>query len=866
MKRLIALILTATFISSLLCIGASASGSYDTVCGEALRSFGFVASSDPSDNISRGEFTDILVKMINGTSLADESVVFDDAPPSHQYYGSLTAAYKIGILSSTTVRPDDTVGYNEAVKMTVVALGYNDYAAVRGGWPAGYLTVANELKLLKNSAASDDGTINRANAYTLLYNALDAPVLDIVSLGSTIRYSASDKTLLLTYHGIAKAEGRLESVFGLSITDTVKDDKNTVVIDGKTYKYTDAWTLEELVGQITEYYYDTDTLKLCFIHSGENKVVTLNANDIYEVTPAGISYYDENDKECRASFSSSARIVYNGAPVARFEKNDFLSAGALINLIDNGADSGFDVAIIKAYTDYVISDIDGGASVIYDLYDSEKTLSLNRDDYEIFSFVNEFDTEMYVSELLKRDVISVLKSKDNNILKAYYVNKEIIGSIDAVEANGGMHYVEINGEKLGATSSFVTNEDVSPGLSGIFVLNKNGEVATVKKLGSDGEHYGFLIGWKKESSFSSRYMLKLLNDDTGIVTAQTAKNMEFDGQKLTDSDTPPFVQGPVYFKTNGSGEVYFFDTLNKSSYEDDNTLSSYYLCNFNTNGDVLTTPATLEYRNVGIFGGKIPVDSETRVLIAPLYPDSADDEDYRVSSMNYFASGQQYSVDLYKRDSESHFADVVFIRPRSAGAGATVPVDIPISVVDSVTNVISEDGEAYTRVYMYTKETYEYLDIPQKVSTQLMSLFDTQKVHTLACGDIIKYVKDDKDCISAIELIYERANDKFAYSSNTNASNMAYIFRVAKGEVYSIDSGNIMVSLGSVPSDLSSMTLESHNARAYTKYIYDSSETKQPLRRASVSDLVSFKTTGKGSDIILYSRYGNTGGVMVIYR
>ncbi|MBQ4631406.1 MAG: hypothetical protein IJB70_10520 [Clostridia bacterium] len=864
MKKIIAFILSISVFCSLITPCMAQADTQSSKSFKVLSDLGIIAGGVESDKMTRGEFADAIIKMINGSSLCDNSVVFEDADINHKYYQSLSAAYKIGVFSSLRVNPDAEVKYNEALKMIVTALGYGDYANIKGGYPLGFASVANEIGINKGVAAGADSVLDRNNALALLYNAINTRILKISSLGDTISYETTDDTVLSLYHGIKRDEGIAESIYGLGITDTTNTQKDSIVIDGKDYLYRDGAKSESLVGKNVEFYYDAESSEILSISETESKVITLLSEDIIDVSASLVTYATDK-KDSRISLSPSLRVVYNGALTQRFDSNDFSVDGATVTFVENSGDNKFDVAFINVYEDYVVSDIDSANAVVYDLYDNKKFVSLNPDDYEIFSFVNDFGTEMYVAELLKRDVVSVMRSKNGSIVKAYFVNKEVVGTISSVEKSGNKAYVTIDSNRYGISSDFEKNEEVTVGLSGIFIFNKNGEIVAVKKLGSEREYYGFLIGSQKGRGLDDSYTLKLLNDESGIVITTLAKTVVIDGEKISDYANLSLSQGPVFYKTNSKGEVNFIDTLEKTSFETDDSLTAHYLCNFDASGNILATPKEVEYRNVGIFEGLIPVDSETRVLVAPLSPSDADDEDYAVSSMAYFAGGQNYSVDFYKRDSQSHFADCIFIRPRSGGISSTVPIDHPISVVEKVSTVLSPEGDAYTRIYMYTKETAEYVDVPENVLKNVKSLYEPNNNHVPECGDIIKFGRDSKGYASAIELIYERETDTFKYPQYTNAGDMSYIFRVAKGEVYSIDSGNIMVSLNEVPENTENMTLESHNARSYIKYVYDSSQ-KNPLRKGAVSDLVSYKSSGEGSEVIMYSRYGNTGGVMIIYK
>ena len=67
--------------------------------------------------------------------------------------------------------PDENVTFGDAAKILVCALGYEEVAQQRGGYPSGYVTVARERGFVDKSQPVES-LLNRENAAEMIYNTL----------------------------------------------------------------------------------------------------------------------------------------------------------------------------------------------------------------------------------------------------------------------------------------------------------------------------------------------------------------------------------------------------------------------------------------------------------------------------------------------------------------------------------------------------------------------------------------------------------------------------------------------------------------------------------------------------------------------
>lgn len=103
-----------------------------------------------------------------------EPIGFDDVSVEDERAIFVSIAKTIGFVTgcgSNTFEPDRPVTYHEAVKMVVSALGFDSLAQDNGGYPNGYLVVANNYEFLKDIELNNDSDyISQENLQKLLNN------------------------------------------------------------------------------------------------------------------------------------------------------------------------------------------------------------------------------------------------------------------------------------------------------------------------------------------------------------------------------------------------------------------------------------------------------------------------------------------------------------------------------------------------------------------------------------------------------------------------------------------------------------------------------------------------------------------------
>lgn len=832
--------------------------------------------------VTRGEFTQILISVMNGDIINVSDVMITDINEFHDYYPAMSRAIKLGLVNGPVTRADDAITANEAIKMIVCMLGYNDYALHKGGWPNGYLSIAQSIDVLEGISAYGDNWLKWSDAIILLYNAICTDVLEPISIGQDVSYATIDgRTILTQSHNIKADSGIVEAVKGKSLErDEALNVGDVIISSGKfTSDFTD---LSQYVGMNVIYWYDANNV-LRAIYPENNNVVKVNAESVYDIKDRKLVYDEDipgknQPVEKEISFSQKATILYNDAVIDTFDNSYFLNKQGEFTFIDNDDDRKYDVIMLDVTDDYVVKTVDTYTSTIYDFYDDSKSISLSDKNNAEISFVDSYGREMLLSELMRYDVISVKKSYDGKKITAIFSNLEIRGEVEGVSQSGGKMYVTVRGTQYETTPDFAKYEKLKNGEWGVFGITATGKIACINRsFTAEGSYYGYLIKAGAETGLDSQYKFKILNQNNEIVILPAAEKLTLDGVSV-DSQTAYNSFGgadtksqPIIYDVNKDGLIKNIDTVaynEGAEYRD--SLKEMYNCfdsSTDEDGNVVETPRTsLEWRNP-IFGSKIATHAGT-VFFKVASSNNAPDEEFQTEKLSSLPM-ENFSFKAYKSVEDSPIADIIVMYSSdvSAASGNTY------YLVSKITEAIDEDGNPSTKLYVYNGKNEEVFYLKDKSVFQNAKWVDATSDesplnHSFVSGDIIKLTNGVDGYVNKIELVYDRVGNKFYTSTYYNTPGANAMVRISFNEVYLNYSGTLLVHKGPIPEGTDSLSydnLETYNASNFTIMIFDPDDRAEPVRVGNITDISDYKTTGKGSMIFLQTTY-TASGKIIIYR
>ena len=215
---------------------------------------GYQSKTEKSD--FTWQFYGNALKDINELKSAPAEAVqrFEDVPVTHWAYNTINSVVNSGLMngvSETIFMPDDVLTTEQIAKTFVVLLGYDSLAKNYGGYPAGYMKVARDLKLLKG--VPESGNVTNDIIIHMLDNMLEVRVMEfdgIVTKDSeeNIVYSGGDDTFLTGILGLGRAEGIMSDNSVTSLSGSSRVPVGEFVIDGTKFK-----AFEDIAGGLYKY-------------------------------------------------------------------------------------------------------------------------------------------------------------------------------------------------------------------------------------------------------------------------------------------------------------------------------------------------------------------------------------------------------------------------------------------------------------------------------------------------------------------------------------------------------------------------------------------------------------------------------------
>ena len=417
--------------------------------------------------ITRAEVV-AVVNRLQGLSdaakAAGGATQYTDVPSTEWYAGDVNLATQMGIISGDgngLFRPNDQVKYEEAVKMIVAALGYNqEYVLKRGGWPTGYLVIATEAEISKGMSAGAGDPAYRGIVAKLAYNALTAPTFafkEYSTDGKAIYAVNESKITLEEKLQTSKLTGYVSAnaITALEGQTTENDEVNFVVTTDKVGKAVveDAWTIAKTNEGVV---YGRDTFKV----GATDIAATLGfTTDIYVAENEDgeweiVSYVINNVKNKTVVIEDTTTIMTADAP--NFESkldgsdDDYLSVyddevdttntmydlDAAATLIVNGQRIGTMAA--NAATPMYSLSTDGATDLgtIYaPAYGEVALLDNNNDgDYD-FVFVTSYEVAV-VEDVVDTATAKKIFTKNGDIIDLTYHFEGKTGYVYSIELDG----------------------------------------------------------------------------------------------------------------------------------------------------------------------------------------------------------------------------------------------------------------------------------------------------------------------------------------------------------------------------------------------------------------------------------------------
>ena len=504
--------------------------------------------ADLAAEMTRGEFYELLCKANAYPETKTADTLFSDLAAGADYEAWTKTLYKVGIITTTRdgkVNVGDTMTGIEAVSLIMRTLGYGPRADALGGYPTGYLNVANQADVTDGIEEILSMNLTKGMAVQLIYNALHADMMvQTISTGEPEFKVMRDTNILNTTFGINKIEG----VVDVDITRVMGvNDVHPfhIEIDGFMMESRAIANPYDYLGYAVEAYYTDKRLdepKVIYMEkTSDNEEIVIDVEDIDYVKAGEVKAYNEaKGKSEIHKLIKGISVIINGAATKQaFTSDLYKGMFGNIKLLDNTGDGVADVAFLNVYENIIVSHYDNKIKTIYDKNDTSRKLVFDNTTNDPYVIIyDETGKEVQPSALTKDAVVSVYHAPEDayqKYVRAYVSLAVARGEVDGIEDD---KYVIVNGtsyEIMDGVREKLANI-LKPGTPVILYLDVNGEIADGVIDVAQESVYGYIAGAGTEGTLETNLIFKMFTLNGLFVDYYAAKNIRIDGVKYQSTD------------------------------------------------------------------------------------------------------------------------------------------------------------------------------------------------------------------------------------------------------------------------------------------------------------------------------------------
>ena len=786
-------------LSAVLCVVMLMTMSLTTVAAADndimfdLKSLGIVGGFGFEDhldsNITRGEFAQLVVNMMNHKEIAmtmETASYFNDVADS-PYKGAINLLYKEEIVSGTgngTFEPNRNVRYTEACKMLVKALGY--HVIVSDQSLNSYTFLAGTIGVTENVDSSKE-FITVRDMLVMVNNCLDIGRMIPMYYNNNIAPSY-----------VIDEDDTFRNLFEKPTPDGTIKMEGIVTADASSYLYTERPALKdtqlEISGQVFDfngvaplgfvgkhvYFYvlvDKDGNYgdvVSITATNKNTVVTIDGADVSTYSNMGIKFYISESKTTEIDTNLSTKWLYNGVPGSYNLEAVNYDGNVQITAIDNNEDEIFDIVSVYEYTDAIVDRVDAESmTVVYEagyLFKNEKNMCFDEEEEDIK--VCYFDAEGKATDfnsIQSGDVLSIAKSKNGKFLRV--VISKNSGTALAEGKDGD--YVT-----LGTTEYKVLGIDATSikiGRNYDYKVNFANRLVYVDEVIVESD-YAYTYRLSDASGFNTPKVQLIIPAKVSTKTIQGEYNEE---TNTATSSTNLYIQNDAFLVYNLANKVtleYWATDENGATYLAKEKVNA----NAENLAKMMNQPVTFEVdENNNIIklsqitassvGGRLTYNSSEKIfgktsVVSPFglsdntyavcVPTNDASEDDILNYIQELLNNVVTPVDAYDVDEETHMAGMLVIRTEmiSGTAGSLESSRNFFGMVTKAQKVYNpEDGSESIKITMLTKGNEKSFSEQTFVVSPLIANY--KDFENIGKGDLIKYALDGFDRMNAYDIL-----------------------------------------------------------------------------------------------------------------
>lgn len=807
LKRLIALV--AVFALALTTIASAAAYTdvkEDSAYYEAIETLSklniFTGYEDgtfqPDKTVTRAEMAALIARIQGyGDSAETASATkFSDVPSTHWASGYIANATGVAIdgYPDGTFGPDETVKYEQAVKMIMATLGYTVIANGKGGYPMGYVSAAISEKVTAGvSGAAIGADATRGMIAQLLVNAIDTPIVEQTTwnndgTGEYTKYDGTGnkayKTLMSENLDVVKMKGVVTensyAAFGTTKTIDKDEDKEVVidytdgfkVVDNDFFdkdgepKFSDYTFLvgdtdaEAYLGMAVIFYTmenDNDKWKIISIveDTAYNKSVTFSladySSDDTDANDNKLAYTKNNSSSAtklKMEAAANLKVLYNNVGYTGdvYDLIDDLAAANYsgeVTVYDTNKTSGYDMVVVEAAVSAVVDEVSKSRITLKDgvkLPLQNTAISrIDTDDDSYYVVLLKDGKEITVDQLAKDDVLSIVAAeKDSTYQIVEVATNTIEGTVEGTRKStssfDGKAY-KIDGTYYDLAAG--VSVDLKAGDSGKFYIDKFGKIAYYDEtVSTESGTYAYVIDTLvSEDDWSNKKVeIKVLNAD-GVKTLKVADTFHFNRTKLDVDDaasTDVAINVAFPGKVNDiKGQIINYTT---SGSDIKKIYDKTYDEDEKFGGVVAGVTADYDAEDMKI--GTTDLDKDTVVFFV-----EGTDSKCSVGTIADLDDKANFKYDAYKTKKADNDANILVAYEVGTSVSTSANLAVVIDDIDEAQNAAEEDVVTMTLLYKGQEVTY----------TTDADTYDDAK--DLEIGDVIAVKVNGNGIVTALNVV-----------------------------------------------------------------------------------------------------------------
>lgn len=512
----------------------------------------------PNNTITRAEFSAAVVRILNlepAAKAAKGATSFTDVPATHWASGYVNIASKMGYVKGMgdgTFAPEAPITYEQAVTLVMRALGYEEAAISRGGYPYGYLVVAHQEGLTDDVDGTQGLPAPRGLVAQLLDNALEIPMMVQVGYGSDSKWVKSgtedtDEVYLLDELGFDKESGRVVDYD--ADENEIELEGYGVVVVSDDFDFEAAYGLELTVwldGDDVILYTVDDEPMFDAVEGGEDEITLVDADDDYDVAKDATLILNGEEVDAEDFTADYAKVVLNDDDeviwAQGFTFDDFLVVeeiedGIVYSYGDELDIDGFIVVKDGKTAEVEEGDIlffneDAEYAVVYNNSEKGELERVYEDSFKFEGTVYNYDAGNYDVKYLDEDefdvvdeeVLDAMMDEDENVTVYFdFAGNAILVVGDQGEPDTDYFYALVTYFNTYTETNDRTNE--STDYIALDILNEEGDIVEYDLEQEDFE----------ELSAAADDVVKVTVDEDGevveveVLEAIDIENVEIDG-------------------------------------------------------------------------------------------------------------------------------------------------------------------------------------------------------------------------------------------------------------------------------------------------------------------------------------------------